>query len=188
MKTLPTDIDGVTVILPDVHRDGRGYFVETYNAARYRALGIVADFVQDNESQSQRGVFRGLHWQAGEHAQAKLIRVVRGAVLDIAVDIRRGSPTFGRHVAVELSDENGRQLFIPRGFAHGFLVLRDDTVFSYKCDNTYAPESERGLRFDDPALGLALPDLGVPPILSDKDRRHPTLAEITPFDPVGVPC
>ena len=181
MEVIATDIPDVKVVVPDVFRDARGYFAETYNAERYAKAGIVADFVQDNESQSSRGVLRGLHWQAGEHSQAKLVRVIRGAVWDVAVDIRRGSPTFGRHVSCELSAENGRQFFIPRGFAHGFVVLEDDTLFSYKCDNLYCKESERGMKFDDPALGIAWPDLGVGFLLSEKDTRHPPLKDIEPW-------
>ena len=182
MEVIATDIPDVKVVVPDVFRDARGYFAETYNAERYAKAGITADFVQDNESLSSRGVLRGLHWQAGEHSQAKLVRVIRGAVWDVAVDIRRGSPTFGRHVSCELSAENGRQFFIPRGFAHGFVVLEDDTLFSYKCDNLYCKESERGMKFDDPALGIAWPDLGVGFLLSEKDTRHPLLKDIEPWD------
>jgi len=181
MEVIATDIPDVKVIVPDVFRDSRGYFVETYNADRYAKAGIVASFVQDNESQSSRGVLRGLHWQAGEHAQAKLVRVIRGAVWDVAVDIRRGSPTFGCHVSCELTAENGRQFFVPRGFAHGFVVLEDDTLFSYKCDNLYCRDSERGMRFDDPALGIKWPDLGCGFLLSEKDTRHPPLKDIEPW-------
>ena len=182
MEVLATEIPDVKVVVPDFHRDARGYFVETYSEERYFRAGITAKFVQDNESLSSRGVLRGLHWQAGGHAQAKLVRVIRGAVWDVAVDIRRGSPTFGRHVACELTAANGRQFFVPRGFAHGFVVLEDDTLFSYKCDNLYCRESERGMRYDDPALGIKWPDLGVPPLLSEKDTRHPGLAEIEPWE------
>ena len=182
MEVLATEIPDVKVVVPDFHRDARGYFVETYSEERYFRAGITAKFVQDNESLSSRGVLRGLHWQAGEHAQAKLVRVVRGAVWDVAVDIRKGSPTFGRHVACELTAANGRQFFVPRGFAHGFVVLEDDTLFSYKCDNLYCRESERGMRYDDPALGIEWPDLGAPPLLSEKDTRHPGLAEIEPWE------
>ena len=182
MKVTTTDIDGVLVIEPDVHGDSRGWFAEQYNAARYRAAGITADFVQDNESFSSRGVVRGLHWQAGAHGQAKLVRVVRGAAWDVAVDIRKGSPTFGRHVAVVLTGDNRKQLFIPRGFAHGFVVLEDDTLFSYKCDNLYCRESERGLMFNDPALGIEWPEIGVAITLSEKDRHHPPLADIEPWE------
>ena len=182
MEVLATEIPDVKVVVPDFHRDARGYFVETYSEERYFRAGIAAKFVQDNESLSSRGVLRGLHWQAGGHAQAKLVRVIRGAVWDVAVDIRRGSPTFGRHVACELTAANGRQFYVPRGFAHGFVVLEDDTLFSYKCDNLYCRESERGMRYDDPALGIKWPDLGVPPLLSEKDTRHPGLAEIEPWE------
>lgn len=183
MEVLPTAIPDVKIIVPDIFADARGYFCETYNAARYKAAGILADFVQDNESRSARGVVRGLHWQAGPHAQAKLVRVLRGAVWDVAVDIRKGSPTFGKHVAVLLSADNRRQFFVPRGFAHGFVVLEDDTLFAYKCDNLYCKESERGLRFNDPALGIDWPDSGVPPILSPKDTTHPLLSQIEPWEP-----
>ena len=170
------------ILEPQVFGDARGWFSETYNAARYRAAGITADFVQDNESFSSKGVVRGLHWQAAPHTQAKLVRVIRGAVWDVAVDIRKGSPTFGRHVSVVLTGENRRQLFIPRGFAHGFIVLEDDTLFSYKCDNLYCKASERGLRFDDPALGIQWPDVGMKLTLSGKDRVHPTLDAIEPWE------
>ena len=185
MEVIDTEIPGVKVVEPDFHRDSRGYFAETYNEERYVKVGIDAKFVQDNESLSSRGVLRGLHWQAGEHAQAKLVRVVRGAVWDVAVDIRKGSPTFGRHVACELTAANGRQFFIPRGFAHGFVVLEDDTLFSYKCDNLYCKAAERGMKFDDPALGIEWPDLGAPPLLSEKDMRHPGLAGIEPWECQG---
>ena len=181
MEVINTAIEGVKIVEPKVFRDARGYFCETYNADRYRAAGIDAAFVQDNESCSSRGVLRGLHWQAGEHAQAKLVRVIRGRVWDVAVDIRRGSPTFGRHVSCVLSAENGRQFYIPRGFAHGFVVLEDNTLFSYKCDNLYCPAAERGLKFDDPALGIAYPDPGVAFLLSEKDLKHPPLKDIEPW-------
>lgn len=181
MNVIDTEIAGVKIIEPDIHRDGRGYFVETYNDARYRAAGITATFVQDNESCSMKGVVRGLHWQTAPHAQAKLVRVIRGSVWDVAVDIRKESPTYGRSVSAVLSAENGRQFFIPRGFAHGFIVLEDDTLFSYKCDNLYCPASERGMRFDDPALGISWPQLGLPIVLSEKDRSHPCFAEIEPY-------
>lgn len=183
MEVSDTALAGVKIVRPILFRDARGSFCETYNAARYKAAGIPAAFVQDNESESARGVVRGLHWQAGAHAQAKLVRVLRGAVWDVAVDIRRGSPTFGRHVAVLLTAENALQFYIPRGFAHGFAVLEERTRFAYKCDNLYCPEAERGLRFDDPALAIPWPDLGVPPLLSEKDLRHPLLAQIEPWEP-----
>ena len=192
-------IPDVKIIRPDVHGDARGWFVEQYNAERYKAAGIPADFVQDNESFSSKGVIRGLHWQAAPYTQAKLLRVIRGAVWDVAVDIRKGSPTFGKHVAAYLfaadsafarnraSDAEVHapfsQLFIPRGFAHGFIVLEDDTLFSYKCDNPYHPEADCGLRFDDPALGIEWPTLDGEINLSEKDRHHPPLAGIVPWQP-----
>ena len=181
MKVVDTEIEGVKIIEPDVFRDARGYFCETYNSARYREAGITASFVQDNESFSSKGVVRGLHWQAAPHTQAKLVRVIRGAVWDVAVDIRKDSPTFGKHVSVALSGENMRQFFIPRGFAHGFIVLEDNTLFSYKCDNLYSPSADRGLRFDDPALHIEWPSLDIPLTLSEKDKKHPLLAEIAPW-------
>lgn len=182
MKITSTEIEDVNIVEPDVFGDARGWFVEQYNAERYKAAGIVADFVQDNESFSSKGVVRGLHWQAAPHTQAKLVRVIRGAVWDVAVDIRKGSPTFGKHVAVTLTAENRKQFYIPRGFAHGFIVLEDDTLFSYKCDNLYSPAADQGLRFDDPALGIVWPDVGVELKLSDKDRKHPCLKEIEPWE------
>lgn len=182
MKVTETDIAGVKIIEPDIFRDARGYFCETYNAERYKAAGITAEFVQDNESCSSRGVLRGLHWQAGAHCQAKLVRVIRGAVWDVAVDIRKGSPTFGKSVSCELTAENGRQFFIPRGFAHGFVVLEDNTLFSYKCDNLYCPASERGLKYDDPSLGIVYPNPGRAFLLSEKDLKHPSLADIEPWE------
>ena len=182
MEVRDTEIPGVKLVVPKIFRDGRGYFVETYSAERYKAAGIAADFVQDNESCSSKGVVRGLHWQAAPHTQAKLVRVIRGAVWDVAVDIRKGSPTFGRSVCATLSAENGLQLYIPRGFAHGFIVLEDNTLFSYKCDDYYCPEADRGLRFDDPSLGIKWPDIGVEIRLSEKDMRHPCLADIEPWE------
>lgn len=196
MKVHETEIAGLKMIEPDVFADARGYFTETFNARRYLEAGIDATFVQDNESFSQKGVVRGLHWQAAPYTQAKLVHVVRGAVWDVAVDIRKGSPTFGRYVAVTLvapgSDYARRhldsppacQFFIPRGFAHGFVVLENETVFSYKCDNLYCREAERGLAFDDPALGVQWPKMDVPIVLSEKDRRHPRLDAILPWEEV----
>ena len=182
MKITPTEIPDVKIVEPRIFRDARGYFQETYNRERYFAAGITAEFVQDNESSSSRGVLRGLHWQAGKSAQAKLVRVIRGAVWDVAVDIRKGSPTFGKYVSCELTAANGRQFYIPRGFAHGFVVLEDDTLFSYKCDNFYDPKSERGLKYDDPALAIEYPNPGRPFLLSDKDMTHPVLADIEPWE------
>lgn len=182
MNVIDTEIDGVKIIEPQVFGDSRGWFVEQYNAARYKEIGITADFVQDNESFSSKGVVRGLHWQTGEHAQAKLVRVIRGAVWDAAVDIRKDSPTFGQHVSVVLTGENKKQFFIPRGFAHGFVVIEDNTLFSYKCDNLYCKEAERGLMFNDPALKIEWPKLDIPILLSEKDLKHPPLAEIEPWE------
>ena len=174
MNYIQTEIDGPLIIEPRVFGDRRGYFFESFSMRDFAAHAGDVEFVQDNESFSaKRGVLRGLHFQKGDKAQAKLIRVVRGRVLDVAVDIRPGSPTFGKYVSVELSGENKRQFFIPRGFAHGFLVLEDDTVFVYKCDNYYAPEAEGSYRWNDPYFGI---DWGVSPeevILSDKDAEAP---------------
>ncbi len=182
MKVTETALNGVLVIEPRVFGDRRGYFFESWNRERYARFGITADFIQDNESFSSFGVLRGLHFQAAPHTQAKLVRVISGRVLDVAVDIRRGSPSFGRHCAVELSGENRLQLFIPRGFAHGFAVLSETALFAYKCDNAYAPESERGIAFDDPALGIDWRIDLSRAVLSDKDRRNPPLAEAELFD------
>ena len=177
-----TEIEGVKIVEPQVFGDARGWFVEQYNAERYKAAGIVADFVQDNESFSHKGVIRGLHWQAPPHSQAKLVRVIRGAVWDVVVDIRKGSPTFGRPVAATLTAENRLQFYIPRGFAHGFVVLEDDTLFSYKCDSFYCPAADRGLLFSDPALKIEWPDVGRELTLSEKDKKHPLLKDIEPWE------
>ena len=154
MNFIKTELDGVVIVEPRVFEDERGYFFESYNEAEFVKNGITNKFVQDNQSKSSYGVVRGLHCQLGEFAQAKLVRVLHGRVLDVAVDIRKNSPTFGKYVAVELSDENKRQLFIPRGFLHGFSVLSETAVFAYKCDNLYAPHAEFGIRFDDPDIGI----------------------------------
>ncbi|MBR5625201.1 MAG: dTDP-4-dehydrorhamnose 3,5-epimerase [Alphaproteobacteria bacterium] len=178
MNFIKTELDGVIIVEPRVFEDARGYFFESYNEAEFIKNGIPNKFVQDNQSKSSYGVVRGLHCQLGEHAQAKLVRVLHGRVLDVAVDIRKNSPTFGKYVAVELSDENKRQLFIPRGFLHGFSVLSETAVFAYKCDNLYAPQSEFGIRFDDPDIGV---DWGVPAdkiITSDKDRIAKGLKDV----------
>lgn len=182
MNVIKTDIEGVFVIEPQVFGDARGYFFESFNAERFLAqTGIEVTFVQDNESRSRRGVLRGLHFQREPYAQAKLVRVVQGRVLDVAVDIRPESPTFGRYVAVELSGENHRQLFIPKGFAHGYVVLEDNTVFQYKCDEFYHPASEGGIAWNDPQIGIEWPLSESEIILSDKDRKHPTLKELCEF-------
>lgn len=154
LNVIKTLLDGVLIIEPKVFGDSRGFFMETYNAERYRQMGIDVNFVQDNLSSSSYGVLRGLHYQLPPHTQSKLVQVISGSVLDIAVDVRGDSPTFGKHVSVELSEENKRQFFIPQGFAHGFIVLSEQAVFSYKCDNLYAPDFEAGIRFDDGAIGV----------------------------------
>ena len=171
MKTQTTDIEGIVIIEPQVFGDSRGYFMETYQKEKYAAAGIDVTFVQDNESMSSYGVIRGLHYQAEPFAQAKLIRVVAGRVLDVAVDIRKNSPTFGKIFTLELSSENKLQLFLPHGIAHGFAVLSDYAIFTYKCDNFYAPQSERTIRFDDPILNI---DWRIPidqRIISEKDKK-----------------
>ena len=157
MDYIKTEIDGVWIIQPKVFNDARGYFFEAWKKEEFEQHVGRVDFIQDNESKSSYGVLRGLHYQKGDFSQAKLVRVIKGRVVDVAVDIRRNSPTFGKHVMVELSDENKRQFFIPRGFAHGFLVLSDEAVFTYKVDNTYAPQSEASIRFDDPDLAIQWP-------------------------------
>ena len=178
MEVIKTEIDGVLILEPRVFEDERGYFFESFNLREFReAVGDV-DFVQDNESKSRRGVVRGLHFQKGPHAQAKLLRVVKGAVLDVAVDIRPGSPTFGKHVSVVLSGDNHRQFFIPRGMAHGFKVISDEAIFQYKCDNYYCREAEAGIAWDDPDLGIDWLESDGEVILSEKDRRNPRLREI----------
>ena len=171
MKYTETEIEGVWLIEPRVFDDARGYFFEAWKQAEFDAhVGGHVVFVQDNESMSARGVLRGLHYQKGEFSQAKLVRVVKGCVLDVAVDLRKGSKTFGKYVMVELSGENKRQFFIPRGFAHGFLVLSDEAIFTYKVDNVYAPEHEASIHWDDPAIGIAWPIEGVEVLTSEKDR------------------
>ena len=157
MEYVKTDIEGVYVIAPKVFEDSRGYFFEAFKSEEFKNNIGDVNFIQDNESKSSRGVLRGLHYQKGEYSQAKLVRVIKGRVLDVAVDLRKSSPTFGRHVMVELSDENKKQFFIPRGFAHGFLVLSDEAIFTYKVDNVYAPLHEASIRFDDADLGIDWP-------------------------------
>lgn len=177
MKVIKTAIEDVVIIEPDVFGDARGYFFESYSQKRFDEQVRPVKFVQDNESKSRYGVLRGLHFQKGKDAQSKLVRVVKGRVLDVAVDIRRGSPTFGKYVSVELSEDNHRQLFIPRGFAHGFSVLSEEAVFQYKCDNLYAPQSEGAIAWNDPEIGI---DWGLKAediLLSAKDAAHPLLSE-----------
>lgn len=183
MKAIKTDIDGIVIIEPRVFEDERGYFFESFNSREFaEATGMDLAFVQDNESKSRYGVLRGLHFQREPYAQSKLVRVVSGRVWDVAVDIRRGSPTFGKYVAVELSGENKRQMFIPKGFAHGYVVLEDNTIFQYKCDNYYHPESEGAIAWDDPTIAIEWPIPAADIILSEKDKHHPTLNNACLFD------
>lgn len=183
MIFIKTDIPEVIIIEPKVFGDDRGYFVETFRHDKLEDfLGFKISFIQDNESMSSRGVLRGLHYQLAPAAQAKLVRVIKGKVLDVAVDIRKGSPTFGKHVAIELSGQNKRQLFVPRGFAHGFVVLEDETIFAYKVDNYYSPENDRGLAFDDASLAIDW-IVGKEQLqLSPKDTQQPSLEEAELFD------
>ncbi len=186
INVIKTDIEGVVIIEPKVFGDERGYFMETWSQRDFDLAVRPIKFVQDNESKSRYGVLRGLHFQKGAFAQSKLVRVISGRVLDVAVDIRKGSPTFGKHVSVELTGDNHRQIFIPRGFAHGFVVLSPEAVFQYKCDAPYAPQSEGAIMWNDPALGI---DWQIPAkdiILSEKDKHHLTLAECEGVFEYGV--
>ena len=179
MKIRETDIKGLMVIEPRVFGDARGYFMESFSERKFRELtGLDVDFVQDNESRSSYGVVRGLHMQLPPHAQAKLVRVVSGKALDVAVDLREGSPTYGRHFAIELTGENHLQVYIPKGFAHGFAALSEEVVFQYKCDEYYAPDSETAIIWNDPDLDIdwRLPAEDV--IVSDKDKNHPKLKDL----------
>jgi len=178
-----TKISDVLIIDPQVHGDDRGYFVETFRQDKLEDfLGYTINFCQDNESKSSKGVLRGLHYQLAPAAQTKLVRVIQGSVLDVAVDIRKGSPTFGKHVAVKLTAENKKQMLVPRGFAHGFVVLEDDTVFAYKVDNYYSPENDRGVAFNDSAIGIDWTIDTSLLKLSDKDTKQPRLNEADLFD------
>ena len=182
MEIIATAIPEVKIVVPKVFGDARGYFFESWSAARYAVAGIDCNWVQDNESKSRFGVLRGLHYQVAPYTQAKLVRVIHGSVLDVAVDIRKGSPTFGKYAAVELSAENKYQIFVPRGFAHGFVVLSDEAVFAYKCDNPYMPSHERGIAFNDPAIGIDW-KVGLDQyLLSEKDSKNPLLADAELFD------
>lgn len=177
MQVIDTILEGVKIIIPKVFLDDRGYFFESFNDKEFREKVCNTTFVQDNQSKSCKGTLRGLHWQAPPFAQSKLVRVTKGAVIDVAVDIRVGSPTFGKHVAVKLSDENNYQLFIPRGFAHGFIALTDDVIFQYKCDNLYNKESERAVRWD--SINWNLEEYNIETLLlSDKDKVHKILSEM----------
>jgi dTDP-4-dehydrorhamnose 3,5-epimerase len=179
MKAIETKLKGCFILEPNVFKDSRGYFFESFNQNKFNALiGQEVNFVQDNESFSSKGVLRGLHFQTGDYAQAKLVRAVKGTVLDVVVDMRKESPTFSKHFSIELSEDNKRQLFVPRGFAHGFIVLSETAIFSYKCDNFYNKPSEKGLRYDDPSLAI---DWRLPTkefIVSEKDLVLPTLSNI----------
>lgn len=179
MEVIETSIAGLKIIKPRVFTDNRGYFFESYNAREFAEKVADVTFVQDNESRSERGVIRGLHFQRGAYAQAKLIRVVSGRVLDVAVDMRPDSPTYGCHEAIELSANNKLQLFIPRGFAHGFAVMSEEAVFQYKCDNFYAPQSEGGIDPFDPTLAIEWPFTPAEAILSPKDLNHPRFPGLT---------
>ena len=182
MRVLNTEIEGVVIVEPKVFGDERGYFFESFSERDFEVhTGLNVRFVQDNESRSKRGVLRGLHFQKEPYAQAKLVRVVRGRVLDVAVDIRPESPTFGKYVMTELSGDNHRQMFIPKGFAHGYVVLEDDTVFQYKCDEYYHPEAEGGIAWNDPQIGIEWPIAEGEVILSEKDKNRPLLSEICEF-------
>jgi dTDP-4-dehydrorhamnose 3,5-epimerase len=187
MKLVPTRLPNVVIVEPARFGDDRGWFMETFSAPKFdaalNALGLPAPrpFVQDNHSCSQKGVLRGLHYQAAPRAQGKLVRVVKGRVVDVAVDIRRASPTFGQWVAVELSADNQRQLWVPEGFAHGFMALEDDTHFLYKVTDTYDKASERSIRWNDPAIGIDWPQLGMAPLLAPKDAEAPLLAQADTF-------
>lgn len=187
MNVIKTEIDGVVIIEPRIFNDQRGYFFESFSERDFCKEVREVKFVQDNESKSQYGVLRGLHFQKPPYCQSKLVRVIKGAVLDVAVDIRKGSPTFGKHVAVELTEDNHRQFFVPRGFAHGFAVLSDEAIFQYKCDNFYAPEADGGISILDESLGI---DWRIPmdkAILSEKDTKHSLLKDFdSPFD-INVP-
>ncbi len=183
MNYIKTSIEGVWIIEPKVFNDQRGYFFEAWKQADFdEHIGRHVEFIQDNESKSSYGVLRGLHYQKGEWSQAKLVRVIKGRVLDVAVDIRKSSPTFGQHVAVELNDENKRQFFIPRGFAHGFLVLSDEAIFTYKVDNVYAPQAEAGIRWNDETIAVEWPIDPKDVVTSEKDLNAASLKDAEVFE------
>jgi dTDP-4-dehydrorhamnose 3,5-epimerase len=182
MEYFETEIKGVFIIEPKVFKDARGYFMEAWKQAEFDEHVGKTVFIQDNESKSSYGVLRGLHYQKGDASQAKLVRVIKGKVLDVAVDIRKSSPTFGKHVMVELSEDNKRQFFIPRGFAHGFLVLSDEAIFTYKVDNPYAPQCDAGIRWNDPDLGIEWPIDPAKVQTSEKDLKQPLLKDAEVFD------
>lgn len=182
MEFIKTEIAGVYIIEPQVFSDDRGYFMEAWKEEDFNAHIGAVKFIQDNESKSSYGVIRGLHYQKGAFSQAKLVRVIKGRVLDVAVDIRKSSPTFGKHIMVELNEDNKRQFFIPRGFAHGFLVLSDEAIFTYKVDNPYAPSQEAGIRWNDPDLAIEWPIDSAEVQTSEKDLKQPLLKEVELFD------
>ena len=182
MEYIKTEIEGVYVIEPLVFNDARGYFFEAWKQAEFNDHIGKVDFIQDNESKSSFGVLRGLHYQKGEYSQAKLVRVIKGKVMDVAVDIRKSSPTFGKYVMAELSEENKRQFFIPRGFAHGFLVLSEEAIFTYKVDNPYAPQAEAGIRWNDPNLNIEWPIDPAQVLTSEKDLNQPFLKDAEVFE------
>ena len=182
MNYIQTEIEGVWIIEPKVFNDARGYFMEAFKEGEFRANIGDVHFVQDNESHSRYGVLRGLHYQKGEYSQAKLVRVIKGKVLDVAVDLRQSSPTFGKYVSVELSEENKRQFFIPRGFAHGFLVLSEEAIFTYKVDNGYAPQAEASIRFNDETVGIDWPVAESQLLLSEKDGHAVSFKDAEYFE------
>ena len=182
MNYIQTEIEGVWIIEPKVFNDARGYFMEAFKEGEFRANICDVHFVQDNESKSSFGVLRGLHYQKGEYSQAKLVRVIKGKVLDVAVDLRQSSPTFGKYVSVELSEENKRQFFIPRGFAHGFLVLSEEAIFTYKVDNGYAPQAEASIRFNDETVGIDWPVAESQLLLSEKDGHAVSFKDAEYFE------
>ena len=182
MNYIHTEIEGVWIIEPKVFNDARGYFMEAFKEGEFRANIGDVHFVQDNESKSSFGVLRGLHYQKGEYSQAKLVRVIKGKVLDVAVDLRQSSPTFGKYVSVELSEENKRQFFIPRGFAHGFLVLSEEAIFTYKVDNGYAPQAEASIRFNDETVGIDWPVAESQLLLSEKDGHAVSFKDAEYFE------
>ena len=182
MDYIKTEIEGVYIIEPRVFNDARGYFMEAWKQQEFNEHIGKVDFIQDNESKSSFGVLRGLHYQKGDLSQSKLVRVIKGKVLDVAVDIRKSSPTFGRHVMEELSEENKRQFFIPRGFAHGFLVLSEEAIFTYKVDNPYAPQTEAGIRWNDPDLAIEWPIDFSKVQTSEKDLKQPLFKDAEVFD------
>lgn len=182
MEYIKTDIEGIYIIEPKVFKDARGYFMEAWKETEFNEHVGEVKFIQDNESKSSFGVLRGLHFQKGEFSQAKLVRVIKGKVLDVAVDIRKSSPTFGQHVMVELSEDNKRQFFIPRGFAHGFLVLSEEAIFTYKVDNLYVPQAEAGIRWNDPDLAIEWPIDFSRVLTSEKDLKQPLLKDAEVFN------